>query len=108
MSKRHDKIAFKQIVRLEWMNETLSLVLAGYPESEIRVKLDQYLSTQRQSGGVGNPRNKATYGMSLRILSCWFREELELEVVRVVPDVPRAPQVHADHACGIRLGDPDG
>jgi hypothetical protein len=82
MSKRHDKIAFKQIVRLEWMNETLSLVLAGYPESEIRVKLDQYLSTQRQSGGVGNPRNKATYGMSLGLLSCWFRKEPELEDFR--------------------------
>jgi hypothetical protein len=78
MSKRHEKIAFKQIVRLEWMDMTLSLVLAGYSELEIREQLDQYLSTQRQSGGVGKPRNKATYGMSIGLLSCWFRKEPEL------------------------------
>lgn len=82
MSKRHEKIAFKQIVRLEWMDRTLSLVLAGYSESEIREQLNQYLSTQRQSGGEGAARNKATYGMSLILLSCWFRKEPELEDFR--------------------------
>jgi hypothetical protein len=82
MSKRHEKIAFKQIVRLEWMDRTLSLVLAGYPESEIREQLDRYLSTQRQSGGEGAARNRATYGMSLSLLSCWFRKEPELEDFR--------------------------
>jgi len=82
MSKRHEKIAFKQIVRLEWMDRTLSLVLAGYSESEIREQLNQYLSTQRQSGGEGEVRNKATYGMSLGLLSCWFRKEPELEDFR--------------------------
>ncbi len=82
MSKRHQKIAFKQIVRLEWMDRTLSMVLAGFPEPEIREQLDQYLSTQLQSGGVGEPRNKATYGMSLALLSCWFRKEPELEDFR--------------------------
>lgn len=82
MSKRHQKIAFKQIVRLEWMDRTLSMVLAGFPEPEIREQLDHYLSTQRQSGGVGESRNKATYGMSLALLSCWFRKEPELEDFR--------------------------
>lgn len=82
MSKRHEKIAFKQIVRLEWMDRTLSLVLAGYSESEIREQLDQYLSTQRQSGGEGPVRNRATYGMSLILLSCWFRKEPELDGFR--------------------------
>lgn len=82
MSKRHQKIAFKQIVRLEWMDRTLSMVLAGLPEAEIREQLDHYLSTQRQSGGTGKSRNKATYGMSLALLSCWFRKEPELEDFR--------------------------
>ena len=57
MSKRHEKIAFKQIVRLEWMIE-LALVLAGYSELEIREQLDQYLSTQRQSGGEAKAATK--------------------------------------------------
>lgn len=82
MSKRHNKIAFKQIVRIEWMDRTLSLVLAGLPEKEIRELLDSYLSTQQQSGGEGPVRNKATYGMSLGLLSCWFKEDQELEGFR--------------------------
>jgi hypothetical protein len=64
------------------MDRTLSLVLAGYSEFEIREQLDRYLSTQQQSGGEGEPRNKATYGMSLSLLSCWFRKEPELEYFR--------------------------
>lgn len=82
MSKRHNKIGFKQIVRIEWMDRALSLVLAGLSEKEIRDQLDTYLSTQRQSGGEGPVRNKATYGMSLGLLSCWFREEQELVAFR--------------------------
>jgi len=82
MIKRHNKIGFKQIVRIEWMNRALSLVLAGLPEKEIRNQLDTYLSTQQQRGGEGAIRNKATYGMSLGLLSCWFRKDPELEAFR--------------------------
>lgn len=82
MSNRHKKIGFKQIVRLEWMDRTLSLVLAGLSEKEIRLNLEEYLSTQRQSGGEGPIRNKATFGMSIILLSCWFREEPELDDFR--------------------------
>ena len=82
MSNRHQKIGFKQIVRLEWMDRTLSLVLAGLSEKEIRSNLEEYLSTQRQSGGEGPIRNKATFGMSIILLSCWFRDEPELDDFR--------------------------
>ncbi|MFA6846019.1 MAG: hypothetical protein WCR02_09845 [Sphaerochaetaceae bacterium] len=80
--ERHEKLAFKQIVRLEWMDRTLNLVLAGLSEKEIRADLDWYLSTQMQKGGEGAIRNKATYGMTICLLSCWFREDAELDSFR--------------------------
>jgi hypothetical protein len=77
-NNRHEKLAFKQIVRLEWMDRTLNLVLAGLSEKEIRTDLDRYMATQMQKGGEGAIRNKATYGMTIGLLSCWFREDAEL------------------------------
>lgn len=82
MGNRHRKIGFKHIVRLEWMDRALSLVLAGLSEKEIRLNLEEYLSTQQQSGGEGPLRNKATFGMSINLLSCWFRNEPELNDFR--------------------------
>lgn len=81
MSDRFTKIAFKQIVRKEWMNRTLELVCAGVSEKETRKYLDEYLSTQQQRGGEGVKRNKETYGMTLYMLSCWFRDD-ELRAFR--------------------------
>lgn len=75
MSDRFTKIAFKQIIRKEWMNRTLELVCAEVPEKEIRKYLDEYISTQQQRGGEGVKRNKETYGMTLSMLSCWFRDD---------------------------------
>ncbi|MBQ3728891.1 MAG: hypothetical protein II903_05280 [Spirochaetales bacterium] len=75
MSDRFSKIAFKQIVRKEWMDRTLELVCAGVSEKEIRQYMDNYLSTQQQRGGEGVKRNKETYGMTLSMLSCWFRDD---------------------------------
>ena len=82
MSDRLSKIAFKQIIRKEWMDRTLELVCAGVSEKEIREYLDGYISTQQQRGGEGLKRNKATYGMAITMLSCWFRKDEELEAFR--------------------------
>lgn len=64
------------------MDRTLELVCAGVSEKEIREYLDEYLSTQQQRGGEGLKRNKATYGMAITMLSCWFRKDEELESFR--------------------------
>lgn len=72
------KYGFKMIVRREWLDETLNQILLGKSEKEIRAFLDEYISTQKQSGGICAKRNKATYGMSLTMLSSWFRKDEEL------------------------------
>jgi len=93
MSKRHKKLGIKQTIQKEWMDRALRMVLAGMTEKEIREYLDQYLSTQKQSGGIG-ARGQKTYGMAIGILASWFAPENELrgfrdealKIARVIPE----------------------
>ena len=77
MSKRHQKLGIKQTVQRHWMDRVVQMLLAGMTEKEIRVDLDDYLSTQKQSGGIGD-RGKDTYGMAISLLACWFAPDKEL------------------------------
>ena len=81
MSKRHEKLGIKQTIQKEWMDRALRMVLAGMTEKDIRENLDQYLSTQKQSGGIGE-RGKKTYGMAIGILASWFAPEDDLRRFR--------------------------
>lgn len=93
MSKRHEKLGIKQTIQKEWMDRTLRMVLAGMTEKEIRQDLDQYLSTQKQSGGIGE-RGQKTYGMAIGILASWFAPDDDLrrfrdealKIARVIPE----------------------
>lgn len=77
MGKRHEKLGIKQTIQKHWMDRTVQMMLARMPEKEIRAELDDYLSTQKQSGGVGE-RGKKTYGMAISLLAAWFSPEQEL------------------------------
>lgn len=71
MDDRHEKLGFKQLIRLEWMDKTVQMLLAGMTATEIRRELDHYLSNQKQSGGEGE-RGKTAYKMAISLLSSWF------------------------------------
>lgn len=77
MSRRHDKLGVKQTIQRTWMDKTVRMMLAGLSEKQIRTELDEYLATQRQSGGVGE-RGKRTYGMAISLLASWFSPDKEL------------------------------
>lgn len=77
MGKRHEKLGIKQTIQKVWMDKTVQMLLAGFSEKEIRAELDAYLSTQKQSGGIGE-RGKKTYGMAVALLAAWFAPEEEL------------------------------
>lgn len=77
MSKRHDKLGIKQTIRKHWMDNVVKMMLAGLSEKEIRAELNEFLATQKQSGGAGE-RGKKTYGMAISILASWFSPEEEL------------------------------
>ncbi len=67
MSKRHDSLGIKQVIRPEWLEKTVNLWLAGFSPKEIRQELDDYLSSRKQSGGIG-ARGAKTYPMAIGIL----------------------------------------
>ncbi len=77
MIKRHDKIGIKQTIRKRWMDYVVEMMLAGLSEIEIRAGLDEFLATQKQSGGIGE-RGKTAYIMAISILTSWFSPEKEL------------------------------
>jgi hypothetical protein len=77
MSKRHEKIGIKQVIRLEWMNHVLNMLLAGMEPESIRTELKSYLADKKQSGGTGE-RGEKTYLMAIGPLSAWFDPEPEL------------------------------
>ena len=81
MSKRHEKLGIKQTIQKTWMDRVVQMMLAGMSEKDIRLELDDYLSTQKQSGGTGE-RGKKTYGMAVGILASWFSPDRELILFR--------------------------
>ena len=81
MSSRHEKLGFKQTVQKVWMDKTVQMMLAGLSETEIRDELNDYLSTQKQSGGMGD-RGQKTYGMAIALLASWFAPDKELRQFR--------------------------
>lgn len=76
-NKRHQKLGIKQTIQKVWMDKTVQMMLAGFSEKEIRHELDEYLLTQKQSGGIGE-RGEKTYGMAISLLASWFAPEKEL------------------------------
>jgi len=68
MSDRLTKLGIKQVIRLEWMEYTLELILSGMSLEEIRKELDFYLEDKKQSGGIGD-RGSKTYTMAFPILT---------------------------------------
>lgn len=77
MCKRHTKLGIKQTIQKTWMDHVVQMMLAGIAEKEIRSELDEYLSTQLQSGGTGE-RGQQTYGMAISILASWFSPDADL------------------------------
>lgn len=77
MDKRHEKIGIKQVIRLEWMDRVLNMLLAGMEPESIRTELKSYLADKKQSGGTGE-RGEKTYLMVLGPLSSWFDPEPKL------------------------------
>ena len=82
MSTRHDKIGIKQVIRLEWMNKTLDMLLAGMNAEAIRAELKMYLADKRQSGGTGL-RGEKTYVMAIGLLmQAWVEPDDVLTAMR--------------------------
>lgn len=78
MSKRHESLGIKHLIRLEWMEKVVELLQGDMTGPEIRQDLDDYLSSRKQSGGVGI-RGPIQYSMAVPILMrSWVKPAVEL------------------------------
>jgi hypothetical protein len=78
MGKRHDAIGIKQVVRLEWYDYALDMLMDGLSPKEIRGLLDEYIRERQQSGGYGE-RGEQTYTKAVtQIMKCWVSPDREL------------------------------
>ena len=78
MRNRLEAIGIKQVVRLEWYELALNLMLGGRSEREIRKFLDEFISERKQSGGYGE-RGEQTYTKAItQIMKSWVAPEEQL------------------------------
>lgn len=82
MGKRHEAIGIKQVVRLDWYDYALDMLLAGQQPVEIRQQLDEFIRERLQSGGYGE-RGEQTYTKAVtQIMKCWVSPDRELVAFR--------------------------
>ncbi|MCB0556899.1 MAG: hypothetical protein KDD02_25355 [Phaeodactylibacter sp.] len=78
MGKRHEAIGIKQLVRLEWMQKTANLLLAGLDAPSIRQELHDFLS-DRKGDGSQEERGEASRTQVVNMLmKIWITPHVEL------------------------------
>ncbi|MCU7944079.1 MAG: hypothetical protein KZQ87_15470 [Candidatus Thiodiazotropha sp. (ex Cardiolucina cf. quadrata)] len=82
MGKRHEAIGIKQVVRLEWYDVTLDMLLGGMSPKQIRAELDHFIGERLQSGGFGE-RGEQTYVKALtQLMKCWVTPDRDIIPLR--------------------------
>lgn len=82
MGKRHESVGIKQVVRLEWYDNALDMLLSGQPPTEIRKQLDTIICERLQSGGYGK-RGDQTYTKAVtQIMKSWITPNRDLIAFR--------------------------
>lgn len=70
------------MIRLEWMEKTLDMLLAGMRAEAIRIELHAYLADKKQSGGTG-VRGEKTYRIAIGpLMQSWVEPEEMLMPLR--------------------------
>lgn len=93
MSKRHDAIGIKQAIRLEWMEKTTNLMLAGLDEKVIRQELHLFLGSRKGDGAAGE-RSERTRSFAVNnLMKIWVSPEDDLvcfrnDALRLLHDYP--------------------
>jgi hypothetical protein len=78
MSKRHEAIGLKQVIRYEWMDKTCNLLFAGLDPKAARRELHEFLA-ERKGGGSEGERGDTSRSQVVNILMrIWVSPDPEL------------------------------
>jgi len=81
MSKRVNQIGFSQRVRLEWLEQTANLVLAGNDKASVNHALQDLLKDKVSVGGQAKRGNREK--IITILLKVWLTAPTELESLRI-------------------------
>ena len=81
MTRRTDQIGFSQRVRLEWLEQTSNLILAGNDKAGVNLALKELLKQKVSVGGQANRGNREK--IITILLKVWLTVPSELELLRV-------------------------
>lgn len=81
MARRHEIIGIKQAIRLEWMQKTVNLVLAGLNAHAVRQELHELLAGFYESAGNTRSKNTRTFLVN-NLMRIWVEPEQELIAFR--------------------------
>lgn len=76
--RRHEVIGIKQVVRLEWYDYALDMLLEGLAPKEIRKQLDEFICERLQSGGYGERGEQAYTKAVTQIMKSWVTPDRRL------------------------------
>ena len=81
MTRRTDQIGFSQRVRLEWLEQTANLILAGNEKATVNDALQELLKDKVSVGGQAERGNREK--IITILLKTWLTVPSELESLRV-------------------------
>ena len=84
MGKRHEVIGIKQPIRVEWMQKTANLLLAGLDAKMIRQELHDFLANRNGSGSEGERGKTSRTQVVNMLMKIWVSPDSELGEFRDV------------------------
>jgi hypothetical protein len=81
MATRHDVIGIKQAIRVEWMEKTVNLILAGLQANAIRQELHEFFVSAQETDGSDRSKNTRTFLVN-NLMRVWVDPERELIAFR--------------------------
>jgi hypothetical protein len=75
-------IGVKQVIRLEWMQKTADMLIAGRSEKDIRAELEEYLKDKSGGGGTLYRADKTKSIAVSLLMNAWASPRKELKALR--------------------------
>jgi HAMP domain-containing protein len=81
MATRHEIIGIKQAIRVEWMEKTVNLILAGLEANAIRQELHEFFVGTQETDGSERSKNTRTFLVN-NLMRVWVDPDQELIAFR--------------------------
>ena len=81
MATRHEIIGIKQEIRVEWMEKTVNLILAGLEANAIRQELHEFFVGTQETDGRERSKNTRTFLVN-NLMRVWVDPDRELIAFR--------------------------